>query len=365
MAIELWTSRQLYLLRQDERNTPLPNWFLDTFFTQTHFSEEKEILIADLPEKDRFLAPFTLPYEQGRPMMKLRSEKLQAFTPPYIKLKDAVRPEDARNLAPSDIFRNSNQIPSLEQRFDARVAQLTEDHIRQIRVREIWMAVRAFVDGRVRIQYDRDQGVQHPDVMLDFGRDPGHTVLKTSDYWDDPDADILGDVEGWMKTQYLAYGGGSANMMIVGAQVAGQFRKNKALKEAMDKNYRNNDSVNVNLGILRTHEPMNFIGRLDSGLEIWAYKDTIDVPGVGGSKSKLDLFNEKDILLIAPGAIGVRAYGAIYDNKAMRGGASLSTDIFPKMFETDDPGETFVMHQSSPLPIPLYPNRTFKARVLA
>lgn len=363
--IELWTPRELYALRTDERNTPLPSYFLDTYFTQTYFSEDGEILFADLPEKDRYLAPFVLPYEQGKPLVRRRAEALKSFAPPYIKLKNAVRPEDAKNLFPSEVFRAGGQRPSLEDRFDARVVQLAEDQRRAIRVREIWMAARAFIDGKVQIDYDRDRGASNPSVMLDFGRDPGHTIVKTADFWDDPDADILGEVEGYMTTQYLAQGGGQTAVMLVGAKVAGVFRKNKGIREALDKNLRGNDDVQLNLGILRTERPLNFIGRLDTGLEIWSYKDTVDVPQADGSKIKVDLFNEKDILLIAPGAVGVRAYGAIYDTKALGSGQALSTDIFGKMFETDDPGEMFVMHQSSPLPIPLYPNRTMKVRVLA
>ena len=365
MALELWTPRELYLLRQDERNTPLPSYFLDTFFTSTYFSEDDEIRFGDLPETDRFLAPFVLPYEQGKPLMSRKSEKLSAITAPYIKLKNAVRPEDAKNVLPSEIFRNGGVRPSLAERFDARVAQLTEMHLRAIRMREIWMAARAFIDGKVQIDYDRDQGMDHPTVLLDFGRDAGHTVVKSANYWDDPATDILGDIEAWMKTMYLAYGGGSAAQLIVGAQVAGTFRKNTGIKAALDTNYRGNSSVQIDLGIMRTDRPLSYIGRLADGLEVWSYKDTVDVPDGAGGKTRIDLFNEKDVLLVAPGATGVRAYGAIFDVDAIEDGAAVSTDIFGKMFKTDDPGEKFVMHQSSPLPIPLYPNRTFKARVLA
>lgn len=364
-GIELWTPHELFMLREDERNTPLPSWFLDTFFTQTYFSQDDEIRFGDLPETDRYLAPFVLPYEQGKPLARRRSEKISAFAPPYIKLKNAVRPEDAKNLTPSEIFRNGGRRPSLIERFDARVAQLTYDHLRAIRLREIWMAARGFIDGKVQIDYDRDQGADNPSVLLDFGRDPGHTIVKTGGYWDDPDADILGDVEAWMTRQYLANGGGSASMLVVGAQVAPVFRKNKAIKEALDTNFRGNNSVEIDLGILRTERPLNRIGQLANGLEVYTYKDTIDIPNGDGTKTKVDLFNEKDVLLIAPGANGVRAYGAIYDVDAIDSGEALSTDIFGKMFKTQDPGELYVMHQSSPLPIPLYPNRTLKARVLA
>lgn len=363
-VIELWTPQELFALRQDERMTPLPSYFLDTFFNQTYFSEDESIKFADLPEADRFLAPFVLPYEQGKPLDYRKGESIKAFTPPYIKLKNAVRPEDARLVRPSEVFRNGGNRLSLTERFNLRVAELMERHQRAIQVREIWMAVRAFVDGKVQIDYDRDQGAANPSVLLDFGRDAGHTVTLSGTFWDDPDYDILSQVEGWMSTMYLANGGGTAAQLIVGANVAPVFRKNKGIKAALDTNYRGNNSVQIDLGIMRTERPLNYIGQLTTGLEIWSYKDTVDIPNGAGGKTKIDLFNPKDVLLVAPGATGVRAYGAIHDTKAIEAGLS-NVDIFSKMFETEDPGEKFVMNQSSPLPIPLYPNRTFKARVLA
>lgn len=363
MAIDLWSPLDLFELRQDDRMNALPSWILDTFFTQTHFSQDKSIKFADLPENDRYLAPFVLPYDQGKPLDMRRGYSVEEFMPAYIKLKNAVRPSEARIQDPRVLL--SGRQPSLVEKFDQRVAEITEAHLRAIRVREIWMAVRAFVDAKVQIDYDRDQGASNPSVLLDFGRDPGQTVTLASGFWNDPAADILGDLESWMNTMYLANGGGTASMLIVGAQVAPLFKKNNGIKAALDRNYRHNDSVQIDLGIMRTERPLQRIGQLDNSLEVFAYKDTIDIPNGSGGKTKIDLFNEKDILLVAPGANGVRAYGAIYDADAIEGGQALSTDIFGKMFKTNDPGELFVMHQSSPLPIPLYPNRTFKARVLA
>lgn len=365
MPFDIWTTDELFMVRQDDRMNPIPSFFLDTFFGQTFFAEDQEIKFADLPEADRFLAPFVLPTEQGRPVYNRRGESISAFTPAYIKLKNGVRPQDARNLLPSDAMRTRNAPLSLEERFNLRVVQLMETHLRMIRTREAWMGARAIIDAKVQIDYERDQGGATPSVLLDFGRDANLTVTKTGDYWSDPATDILGDIETWANRQYLANGGGSPSMLIVGARVAPLFKKNTGIIAAMDKQNRSNDAngVEITTGIQRLQRPLNYIGKLDSGLEVWTYKDTVDVPNGSGGKNKLDILDERDVLLIAPGASGVRAYGAIYDVDAIQQGA-VQTDIFSKMFTTNDPGELFLLNQSSPLPIPLYPNRTFKARVL-
>lgn len=362
MAIDIWTQEDLFALRQDPRMDPLPSWILDTYFAQEFYSEDQSIKFADLPEADRFLAPFVLPYDQGKPLDFRKGYGVSDFTPPYIKLKNGVRPEDAR--IPSPKFLLNRQKLSLAEKFDLRVAELTEAHLRSIQVRKIWMAARAFIDGKVQIDYDRDQGAANPSVLLDFGRAAGHTITLADEFWNDVDAPILDHVEAWMSTMYLANGGGTAAQLVVGAQVAPVFRKNKQVIAMLDKNVRGNEDVQINTGIMRTERPLTRIGQLTTGLEILTYKDTVDIPNGSGGKTKIDLFNEKDVLLIAPGATGVRAHGAIYDVDAIEQGA-VATDVYAKMFKTDDPGELFLMHQSSPLMIPLYPNRTLKARVLA
>lgn len=360
MTIELWESRDLYQLLRDDRLDPVPNYFLDTFFTESYFSDDEKIRFGKLPNASRVLAPFVLPTEQGKPILYRKGESISDFTPPYIKPKNAVKPEDARNVMPSEVFRNGGQRPTLAQRFDQRVVEVTSIHRRAIAMREAWMAARAFIDGKVLIEYERDSGAAFPSVLLDFGRANGHTITLMSGYWDDPDADILGNIESWMNTMYLADQGGSAAQLIVGASVAPLFRKNKGIKAALDTNYRGNDSVKMDLGIMRTERPIKYIGSLGVGLEVWSYRDQIE----NANGSMVDLFDPRDVLLVAPGATGVRAHGAIMNPKALEAGLS-QTDIFPSMWTSNDPPATFLMHEASPLPIPLYPNRTLKARVLA
>lgn len=363
MPIELWTPRDLYGLRRDDRNDGTPDFF-GSFFTSNYFAEDGEIRFGDLQEADRFLAPFVLPYEQGKPLDTSRSEKVEAFRLPYIKVKSPVRPTEVKNLNPEEIFRNNGQPLSVEQKFDARVAELDNLHRNMIANREAWMRARAIIDGQLVIQFDRDEGARHPDVTLNFGRDANLSVVKTADFWNNPDTDIIGDLEEWMKRQYLANGGGSASMLIVGAQVAGVFRRNKAIRELIDTRYPSNAGVDLNFGLMRTQRPLQYIGKLESGLDVWSYKDTFDIPTVNGGKQRVDVMNEKDILLLAPGVSGVNARGTIYDSEAIAAGLQ-AQPVFAKQWHTHDPGEYWQMHQSSYLPVPLFPNRTFKARVLA
>lgn len=358
MALELWTSGDLYSILRDDRLDPVPSYFLDTFFTEQYFSEDKEILFSNLPVKDRKLAPFVLPTEQGKPIFGVKGETVRSFTPPYIKPKDAVRPTDARTRRPSEIL--SGRSLSLAERFDQRVVEVMEYHHRAIRMQIAWMAARAFIDGKVVVKFDRDSGSPYPEVTIDFGRSGDHTITLTNGYWNDPNADILGDLEDWIEIVRQAEYGGNVTQVIVGSAVAGVFRRNVGIKDMLDTTYRGGESVSIDRGILRRDEPMAYIGRLGANLEVFTYKDQVQ----NDDGSMVDILDPRDVLLVAPGATGIQAYGAIYDVDALQSGQALQTDIFPKMFKTDDPGELFIMNQSSPLPIPLYPNRTLKARVL-
>lgn len=356
MALERWTSQELYILLTDDRNDPIPSHFLDTYFTERHFSNDKEILLGELPLVDRKMAPFVLPTEQGKPIFGSKGEKVRSLLPPYIKPKDAVRPEDARTPRPSELLR---QAPlTLQERFNVRTAEIQAYHRRAILMQETYMAARAFVTGKVTIKYDRDQGAAFPEVTIDFGRDAGHTVVKTTGYWSDPEYPILDDIQAWGNTMRSAVRGGFPARVYLGSSVAAVFNKNNQVIAEMDTT-RRGTQVSIQTGIINTAQPLTFLGNVGAGIEVYSYADHVEA----SNGTAIPLLDPKDVLLVAPGATGVRAYGAIYDVDAMS--ESQAIDIFPKQFKTDDPGEIFLMHQSSPLPIPLYPNRTFWARVLA
>lgn len=363
MALDLWNSGELYQLLRDDRLDAEPSFFLDSFFPDTYFSDDEIIRFAKLPQEYRVLAPFVLPTEQGKPIFKRKAEVVNDIRPPYIKPKDAVRAEDAMNVLPSEVYRSGGQRPSLEQRYNRRIVEVTQYHLRAIKMRKIWMAARAVLDAKVQIDYERDQGASAPSVLLDFGRAAGHTVIKTTDFWDDPDTPIMTDIEGYLNTMVMSAFGGAATQMIVGASVAPWLKRNTQIKDMLDTRYRGGESVSVDRGIFRTAglvQPLTRIGQLSDNLEVFMYRDYVE----NNNGALIDIMDPRDILLVAPGASGVVAHGAILDDEAIAAGLS-SVDVFPKMWREKDPGATFMMHQSAPLPIPLYPNRTFKARVLA
>lgn len=367
MSIELWTSRDLLELRQDLRLDPVPDYFQRTFFNTDFYSEDREILIADLPKPYRKLAPFVMPTSQGKPIFERRGEKVSAMTPPYIKLKDAVRVTEARNVLPSQIWRNGPGLPSLQERFDGRVADVQAFHLRAINMQKAWMAARAIIDGQVTIQYAADQGQAYPEVTISYGRAANHTIALSGSFWSDPNYDIIGDLTTWSQRMYQAEYGVRPTDVIVGAEVAPFIQRNVGIQALLSTQRRGGEDTSMSLGLLALPQagdngpvPIARIGGIGMSLNIWTYKDVVEAP----NGSMVDILHPKDVFMFGPGASGVMAHGAIYDVDAFEGG-NISTDVFSKMFKDNDPGDMYVMNQSSPLPIVTYPNRTLKARVLA
>ncbi len=365
MAVfEIWKPRDLYRLQQDTRLEALPSHFLDTYFTERHFSAEKAIRMAELDTPDRRMAPFVLPTENGKPIFRERGATVKEIEPAYIKPKDAVRVVDARNPTVSELL--MDQPLSLQQRFDMATAKRAAYQLRTIRMRECWMAARAFIDAKVNIAYERDQGAAFPEVEVDFDRDAGHTVVKGSNYWSSTSTLILDDIETWANTMVEAKFGGWPTRLYLGSEVAKFFHKNTQVQDDLvASQVRRGTETDLTTGIqMRAGKsnPLVRIGTVGKGIEVVSYRDQVE----NANGSMVDLLDPKDVLLVADGATGTRAYGAIYDLDALQDGRAISTDIYTKMWQTvGDLADSYVMSQSAPLMIPLYPNRTFKATVLA
>lgn len=365
MTLQLWTQRDLIEIRRDMKlERPTDYWRKRFFGGAPHYSKNKEIHFADI-EGTRAMAPFALPSSMGVPIFKERGAALKSFTPAYIKLLDAVRPEDAVTMTVEELLEQKEL--SMEQRFDLRTAEISRQHITSIYRTWDWMCARAVIDGQVTMKYQPDQGQPHPEVTITFGRDPSLTVAfgSTSD-WSDPDADIFGDVQDWINAGRAAKFGGNFNEMIVGRNVAEVFQRNKGIIEKLDTQIRGGEGTQFTRGLQFYGEEANvptYIGTLGGAggaIAVYSYQDQ----QINDAGSLVEVLDPNDVFMSAPGVDGLMAYGAIYDLKAMGSGNGARTDIFQKQYENENPSQLNMLSQSAPLPIPRNPNRTLKATVL-
>jgi hypothetical protein len=362
VAFDIYSPTQLYRVMFDERSEAPSSFFLDNFFPGSFMSDQEEIMF-DKIEGTRKIAPFMLPNEQGRPIYRGGGERITAFKPAYTKPKDAVRPTEALSMQPGELA-GRQALMSPQGRFNAQVGKITDYHRKSIHRLWDYMAAKAVLDGAITINYNTDAGTGKV-VTLDFERAAGHTVtLGSGARWGESGVVIFDLLQAWIDTVANAAFGGSVQDIILGSQACTKFLLDAntdggSLKGKLDTTYRGSESVLINRGIIRSDPitQMSYIGTLGSGIRVWRYTGTFQ----NDDGTTTPIMDPRDVLLVAPGIDGVKAFGAIMDAKAGLNPA----DIFVKMWDQEDPSARFIMSQSAPLMIPVNPNCTLKARVLA
>lgn len=349
----IYQPRALYAVMYDKRLALPSTYWLDLCYPNAFQSTAEDIVFEKIIGRRR-IAPFVLPTVQGRPIYTRQGSEASLFRPAYIKPKDAVRPSEMLKRQPGDLFTAQPRTP--QQNFDLEVANILQFHRSSIQRRWEWLAARAVIDGQVMIQSD-----DYPAKLIDFRRDAGQTVvLGAGSRWGESGVSILADIQTWMDTMSNAHFGGLPTRLTVGPDVWAVMRKDPELIEEMDLFRRGNTELTIQTGLITTPQAADSfarrVGSLGAGLDLWVYRDFYEdsqgnhVPYLGAGQ----------VVMTAPGVEGVKAYGAILDSRA----GLVPLDIFPKMWDEEDPSARMLMSQSAPLMIPVNPNCTFKATVL-
>lgn len=341
------TSTLLGVIQETE---PPNNYWLNLCFNEVaNFTDEW----IDLEKVDgyRKMAPLVVPTAQGKPIYS-RAARTERFKPAYLKPKDAVSPSRVIKRAAGIERMLGSQPMTPQQRHAAIVADIQREHRDAIQRKWEWMASQAVQFGKVELE---DEG--YPTAIVDFGRDANLSVALTSgNRWGDPGVSLLGTVENWRTRIRQAKFGGTTNRMTIGSAAWDVMRQDPEVKELLNTQYRNLGNAQLNLG-LREGLEVEYVGTLSGTLQVWVYSDYYHAP----DGSQIPFMDPRDIVLTGPGVRGVRCFGAIMDTKA----GFQPLEIFPKMWESEDPSGTYIMTQSAPLMVPLNPNVTFRARVIA
>lgn len=364
MPLTIFSQRELVEIRRDARLTrPTDYWRRAYFGGAPFYSENKEIQFGKIVGT-RAMAPFAQPSHMGKPIVKERGLSLESFMPGYIKLLDAVRPEDATSLTPEEVL--TGERLDMQTRFDLRTSEVSEQHMDAIYRTWDWMCARAIIDGAVTVKYEQEQGQPNPEVTISFGRDNNLTVGYSGGIdWTSPSHDILGDLSDWMNLGRAAQFGGSYNRLTLGANVVPYFMGNAQIKDLLDTTYRGGEATSFQRGLLVTeaenpNDPtyLGRIGGTGGTLDVYTYRDQ----QFNDAGTAVEMLDPDDIVMTAPGVDGLMAFGAIYDVQTT--GTGMRTDIFQKQYETPNPSQINMLTQSAPLPIVRNPNKTFKATVL-
>ena len=323
---------------------PTMFWLNLCFPRQVNFTDQ--YVDFDKIDKDRRLAPFVSPMSQGR-IMKKSGYVSRRFAPAYVKPKDVVDPNHiVTRMAGEAYF--GDMTP--EQRRNAIVADLLQGQKDKIYRRWEWMAAQAVINGSVIVEGD-----DYPSQTVDFQRDAGQTIALTgASQWGQSGVSIKDNLNTWNKqTQLLSTY--FPNLLICGSDAWDVMSEDAWILEQLDKNYRNGEKSNLDLG-LDTGEVVQSKGKL-SDMEILVYSDQYE-DDTGATQPFMD---SKTVVGINPAGVqGMRCFGAIMDKKA----GYRSTDIFSKMWDQEDPSVEYLMSQSAPLMVPMEPDAVWSAKVL-
>jgi hypothetical protein len=345
------TATLLGVLRDEQAMTPPSNYWLNLAFPNTVNFTDEYIDFSKLTDQ-RKLAPLVVPTAQGRPIYSA-AERLSRVKPAYVKPKDAVSASRMiqRAAGLGELNTNTNWTP--QQRYNAIVADIMRQHRRAIERRWEWLAGQAILYGSVTLE-----GEAYPTTVIDFERDAAHSItLGASARWGDAGVSIVDNVESWKTLMRRAKFGGPSNRLTVGADAWEVMRADTELRGLLGLDLRtSNNGLTMNLGV-REGLDVEKVGTINGTTEIYVYSDYYHAE----DGSVTPFMDPRDVVLTGPGIQGVRCFGAIEDTKA--GFQPLS--MFPKMWDNEDPSATFIMTQSAPLMVPVNPNVSLRARVVA
>lgn len=345
------TAALLGVMRDGEAMQPPSSYWLDLAFPNIITFEEEYIDFSKLTDT-RKIAPLVVPTAQGRPIYSA-AERVSRVKPAYVKPKDPVSASRMiqRAAGLGELNVNSNWSP--QQRYNAIVADILRTHRRAIERRWEWLAAQAVIYGQVTLEDEA-----YPKTVVDFERAAGHSItLGSGSRWGDAGVSILGNVETWKKTVRDAAFGGPTNRLTVGSEVWEVMRQDDEIRELLKVDFRpSNNGLALNLGI-REGLDVEFVGRLSGTTDVYVYSDYYhDADG-----SVVPFMDPRDVVLTGPNIRGVRCFGAIQDIDAQLQAMAM----FPKMWKQEDPSATFIMTQSAPLMVPVNPNASLRARVVA
>ena len=346
MALEIYSTADLLdVIRVQKGITPY--WL--NLFPRVIRSDKEEILFDQVTDGTKELAPFVAPNVQGR-VLRERGYNTKAFKPAYVKPKHVVDPSRAIPRMAGEAIGGEL---TLAQRYDAIVAENMRTERIQIENRWEWMAARAVIDGEVTVV-----GEDYPSVTVNFGRDASLTgTLLSTAQWGAADADPLSDIEDYRRRVHKL-SGTTITRLTFGLDAWALFTANQEVRELLNTSYRGSDTE-FNRAVAEG-TPYEYRGTLSGQrgmgrLELYTYAESfVDQDGVAQ-----DILHPLDVVGTGPGLQGVRCFGAIKDKRA----GLKALEMFPKMWDVEDPSVTYTMTQSAPLMVPAQPNASFKLTV--
>lgn len=355
---ELWQTRKLLgVFRASRPET----FYFGQYFGSQMRSEDEWIDFEKLPIRSRKLAPFVKPLGRGHGVFTDRVQGYR-FKPANVVVEDAVDPFRPLTMQPGidpsmlDVQGRLNPM----QRLSLIKAEMLREMQLSVERRWEWMRARAIIDGEVTCTYKDGSS-----VLVDFQRDNDHTeTLSGGNRWGDSGVSILSHIQTIMDTVNDAEFGGLINRITMGGGVASVVRQDEEILDHMDLNIKGGVHT-VDRGLAPADKVYKF-GELFVGgasghtIELWVNNETYTADN--GTSTRY-LANNAIVATADPAAInGYECFGRIVDKDAQY----QAIPMFPKNFETGERVKVENLSvESAPLFVPINPDATYKATVIA
>ncbi len=358
----LWTSRKSLGVLRDTKSETV-NYFRQWFPFQMRSTDEY-IDFEKLPVRSKKLAPFALPLGPGGSVYE-DSARAYRFKPAYVILDDEIDPLKPLTYQPGiDESRFDASKLSPMQRIELLKVQITAAHRNAWERRLEWLAARALIDGTVTLV-----GPNYPSTAVNFQRAGGHTVtLGVGERFGDANVSILDFIKAQITKMVEADFGSMPTRITMSGTVAAIVVKDTEIRAHMDINetggvHRVDRSILV--GDPKTPRVYKF-GELavggNSGLmiELWVNDETYQ--NDAGTQTRYLPVHEIVFTSTPSEVSGYECFGRIVDREA----GYEAVPLYGKNYLTGDDVKTeHISHKSSPLMVPINPNATLKAAVIA
>ena len=292
----------------------------------------------DIEGTDLTMAPFVSPLVPGQIVVP-QGFQTKTFRPAYIKDKTPFTPQIATTR------RLGEQIGgefSAAERMQLAVATELDNKLQRLERRLEWMAVQALLHGKVTVVGD-----YYPSRVVDFGRDPANTIVKTGgNKWGDAGVSPLEDLHSWSDMAEAPI-----TDWYLSPDAYAVFRSSQDVKDRLDM-VRGASTLQPDAVLDRN---LMLMGLID-GFRIWVVPK-LQVKNSDGTVATM--VPAGTAIGIADSYFeGVRHFGAIQDVDHLEPGA-----YFVKSWVEQDPSARFLMLQSAPLMVPYRPNSTMRITV--
>lgn len=354
MEYSLWDNRKFMGMLAEVR--PRRNYWLDLLFGFEIRSDNEWIDFEKIPTNGRVAAPYVMPLAEGRPVFELAT-RVGRFKPAYTKLKDVIDPLMGlvKIAGSGEAIFDPSRLSIMERRELIRI-QMNAQHVEAIETLWELQAAQAAIFGGYTVS-----GIDYPAVTLNFGRSADLTVLKgAGTYWGDAGVSVLDDFQTLSDRMIDAPFGAVPTRATMGLGAWARMRNNEEILKHMDTTLRGG-AATIDRGLTGgTFDKTYKVGELQFG---------------GGSGQSIELFvsaekyqprrGEAEVPFLPTNAVvlsgsanayqGYRCFGTIVDPNHEYAALPISGRNWQ---ETGDPAVEYMLHQSSPVHVPVNANAT-------